>query len=78
MKKKKTKEKYIDDGHTVFDMSGLSGSKTGNEKDDSIGLNKKEKLAAIKAAFATFFPVLLLTLACFTVAMLIIYFWLKF
>ena len=71
--KKKKKTVYVDDGHTVYDMSGVSGKK---KKEDDLGLSRKERRAVIKAAFATYLPILVGVLACFTLAALLMYFWL--
>ncbi len=76
--KNKTKTKYVDDGHTVYDMSGLSDKGIGRDKNDGIGLSGKEKWAAIKAAVICYLPALIIALAGFGAAMLIIYFWLMF
>ena len=75
-KKKKKRTPYIDDGHTVYDMSGLRPSNESSVGKSDVGLSKKEKWAAIRAAFALYFPILLLVFGCFLVAMLIIRLWL--
>jgi len=46
-------------------------------KGEKVGLTRKERRAAIKAAFACYFPIFLGVLLCFTVAALLIYLWLK-
>ena len=73
---KKKKPVYIDDGHTVYDMSGLhpDGGKA-DDKDDA-GLNRREKHAAIRAAFAVYLPRMLMLILCFLAAMGLIYLWL--
>lgn len=75
--KKKEKRVYQDDGHTVYSMENLVGKENYNKKDKQVGLTKKEKKAAIKAAFETYVPILLGVLACFSFAMVLIYLWLK-
>lgn len=75
-KKKKNRTPYIDDGHTVYDMSGLGPSNESSDNKSDVGLSKKEKWAAIRAAFALYLPILLLVFGCFFVAMLIIRLWL--
>jgi len=74
--KKRKRQPYIDDGHTVYDMSAL----TGKEKTDPtqhVGLSKKEKIAAIVAAFECYLPVLLIVLGSFVLVMLLIKLWLR-
>lgn len=56
-------------------MEGLYGKKP--EKKDKPELTRKEKRAAIRAAFETYFPVLIGVIACFTVAILILWLWLS-
>lgn len=70
---KKKKQPYIDDGHTVYDMSGLSRDKSPSQ---NIGLSKKEKIAAIFAAFECYFPILLVVLGSFILVMLLMKVWL--
>ncbi len=72
MKNKKNKVKYIDDGHTIYSMEGLRKHKEGN-----LEVNKKERKAIIKAAFQVYLPVLIIILIGFTLAILLIYFWLN-
>lgn len=78
-KKKKKKVIYIDDGHTVYDMNGLSGNEQDKKKnkEEKVHLSFKEKRAVIRAALERFLPVLFLVIACFTVTILLIYFWIK-
>lgn len=82
-KKKKKKVVYVDDGRTVFDMSGVSNPnaifpsnpKSKDEKkkkNEQVGLTKKERWAAIKAAYLTYLPVLLTILAGFTITILLL------
>ncbi len=75
---KDKKKKYIDDGHTVYNMDGVSTSFWKRKKsDDKVGLTGKERRTAIKAAFATYAPIFLGVLASFTIAILVIFLWLK-
>ena len=91
-KKKKTKIVWVDDGRTIYDMSGVErphafGSpsfgkdhkkdktnKNSNQKQKQSGgdLSRKEKWAAIKAAYAVYLPVLLMVLLGFTIAFLLL------
>jgi len=73
---KKPRKPYVDDGHTIYDMSGLSGKRDEPRRERDVFLTGKEKRAAIGAAFSTYLPVLLIVLACFGLAMLLIRFWL--
>lgn len=72
----KKKVVYIeDDGHTVYSMENVGG---GSKKDkEKVSLARKEKFAAIRAAFAVYFPRLLLVIGCFVVAGILMYFWLS-
>ena len=76
-RKKKKKIKYIDDGHTVYSMEGLDEIRGIKRRGDSIKLTRKEKLAAIRAAFARFLPIFLGIVGCFSLTALLLYFWLK-
>ena len=76
-KKKKKKVKYIDDGHTVYSMEGLDEARGIKRRGDSINLSRKEKWAAIRAAFARFFPIFLGVVGCFSLTALLLYFWLR-
>lgn len=77
MKKKKTKVVYLeDDGHTVYSMENLDGGVAKKDKDE-VKLEKKEKAAAIRAAFAVYLPRLLLVIGCFIIVGLLTYLWLS-
>lgn len=76
-KKRKSKPEYVDDGHTIYSMEQLVGPENYNKKEKNVGLSRKEKRAAIKAAFETYLPVLIGVLACFSVAAVLMYFWLS-
>ena len=78
MKEKKKKSEYIDDGHTVYNMDNVPQpfwKPTG--KDKNVGLSKKERRAAIKAAFAAYFPIFATVVCCFGIVAILIYLWLK-
>lgn len=72
-KDKPAKKEYVDDGHTIYSMDGLTEGKPKTEK---ANLSKKEFWAAIKAGFAVFFPKLLMVIGCFGLVALLMYFWL--
>lgn len=76
-KEKKEKQAFYDDGHTVFSMEQLVGPENYNKKEKQAGLTKKERRTAIKAAYETYLPLLLGVLLCFSLAIVIIYFWLR-
>lgn len=76
-KKKKTKAVYVDDGHTVYNMDGVGGARHYENDKEKAGLSKKEKRAAIRAAFETYLPSFILIILSFTAAALIVYLWLK-
>ncbi len=75
--KDKNKKKYIDDGHTIYNMNvdGMPNRKIKNS--ENISLTKKERRALIKAALLHYLPILLGVIICFSIAILIIYFWLN-
>ncbi len=76
----KRKTEYEDDGRTVYDMSGLDDMhRTGprREKKESINVTRAERRAMIRAAFAHYAPIFFGVLACFALAGLLIYFWLR-
>ena len=76
-KEKKSKQTYIDDGHTIYSMEQLVGPENYNKKEKRAALTKRERRAAIKAAYRTYLPMLLGVVICFLLAFLLIYFWLK-
>lgn len=73
---KKKKQPYVDDGHTVYDMSMLTG-KDKKRPSQHVGLSRKEKIAAIFAAFECYFPLLLIVMGSFLLVMLLIKLWLR-
>lgn len=76
MKNNKKKEKFIDDGHTIYDMNVDAKWNTRREKEQSVYVSKEEKRTLILAAFKTYFPQILLIIGCFAVAMILIFLWL--
>lgn len=79
MKNKKNKPKYVDDGHTIYSMDvDAKWNKTRKNSDkNAVFVSKEEKRKLVKAAFIAYFPKLLLVIAGFTLAFILIYFWLK-
>lgn len=73
---KKQRKAYIDDGHTIYDMSGLNGKGDDTRSGKSISLSRKEKHAAIRAALITYLPALITGIVCFGLAMLLMHLWL--
>ena len=74
--KKRKRKPYIDDGHTIYDMSGLTDKKQSSTT-DNVGLTGKEKIAAIIAAFECYLPLLLLVIGSFVLVMLLMALWLR-
>lgn len=70
----KKKSAYVDDGHTVYDMSGLDGGKKADR--DDVGLTRSERRAAIKAALGRYMPIVLMTVVCFALVAALLSFWL--
>ena len=77
-KEKKKKQKFIDDGRTIYNMD-VDGMPHRRKKEDPNGvyLTKKERKAAIIAAIHHFMPILFGVILCFTIVMVLRYFWLK-
>lgn len=74
----KNKIPYEDDGHTVYSMENVPDAfGKQNGKKQQLGLNHKERFAAIRAALAVYLPRLLLVLGCFSVVAILLYLWLK-
>lgn len=74
--KKDKKRKYVDDGHTVYNMDGVDEMRYGSNPKENVGLTRKERWAAIRAALAVFLPKFLLVLGCFAIVAILMYFWL--
>lgn len=77
MGKANKKQKYIDDGHTIYnmDVDGMPHRRAKNK--DDLFVTRKEKRAIIKAAFRHYFPIFIGVLICFLIAMLLIMLWLS-
>ena len=79
-KKKKTKVVYIgDSGQTIYSMAALNG-RTPEEQEEfdkrrrlAPTVSGKERLAMIKAAFAVYGPLLLISVLSFGLAALLLY-----
>ncbi len=76
-RKKKDKPKYIDDGHTVYNMDGVQSPFGSAKKGDGNGMTKKEKRAAIRAALQVYLPYIFGAILCFTLVGLLMYLWLR-
>ena len=82
-KTKKKKVKYVDDGHTIYNMD-IEGFKWHDRKakkideKDKIYFTKREKFAILRAAFATYTPKFLIIILAFSLTALLLYFWLKY
>ncbi len=74
---KKEKQKYVDDGHTIYDMNVDAKWSKDRSNNKSIPVPKEERRMLIKAAFLAYIPKLLLVLFSFGLAIVLIYFWLK-
>ena len=70
------KEKYVDDGHTIYNMD-VDGLKKRYPKSQKITLSNKEKIALIKAILIRYIPILFGLLMCFGLTMFFIYLWLN-
>ncbi len=75
-KAKKKKPKFVDDGRTIYSMEGLDPAPRVKES-EKLGLTRKERRAAIRAALAVYMPRVLLVVGCFIVTGLLIYLWLS-
>ena len=56
-----------------MDVDGLPKRETKQK----LNLNRKERNAVIKAALVTYLPMYLAVVACFAVAVILLYLWLK-
>ncbi len=75
---KNKKQKYIDDGHTIYDMNVDAPWNTRRKKqDDTTYVSKDERKLLTKAAYRAYLPKLLIVLAGFGLAIFLIYLWLK-
>ena len=67
----------MDDGHTVYSMENVGGRRHTERDKDEINLSRKEKRAAIRAAFGFYLPRVLLVIGCFVLTGILLYLWLK-
>ena len=75
--KKEKKEKFIDDGRTIFNMD-IDGFKWHDKKKkESIYVDKDDKKSIIKAAYKAYIPMFLMVVLGFTLAMILVYLWLR-
>lgn len=72
---KKNKQKFIDDGHTIYNMD-VDGMPKRKQAKAKIYVTPEEKKAMIKAALSHYLPILGIVIGCFIIAMLIILVWL--
>ena len=78
MKIKKKNKKFVDDGHTVYDMSIFNEDKNiDKEKIKKQYITKKETHALIKAGFLSYLPYLIACIVGFGLAILVVMLWLK-
>ncbi len=75
-KNKKEPRPYVDDGHTVYDMSCFQDPREREAQKNRVGLTRRERWAVIRAAFMRFAPPMLLTVLGFLAAMMLIRLWL--
>ena len=83
-KKKKTKIVYLEDkGDTIYSMAALEG-RTPEEQEEydkkrknRITATARERLAMLSAAFTVYGPILLICVASFSVAALLLYLFLR-
>lgn len=73
--KKKNKRAFVDDGRTIYDMSALNPD--GKKQKEPIGLNRREKLAAIRAAFVVYGRIFLIVLGSFALVAFLMWLWLR-
>ena len=76
---KKEKEKYVDDGHTIYnmDVEGFKWHEKKVKNKQNLSLTRKERRALIFAALISYLPKFLFVLIGFGLAGILIYFWLK-
>ena len=83
-KKKKIKTVYLEDkGETIYSMAALNG-RTPEEQEEfdkrrrnTVAYTRKERWAMIQAAFAVYGPLLLILVGSFTLAALLMYWFLQ-
>ena len=71
------KEKYHDDGHTIYnmDVEGMPHRRRHNKT--GIELTKEERRALVKAGFLHYLPIIFVIMLSFGLTLLLIYFWLR-
>lgn len=76
---KKKKDEYVDDGHTIYnmDIDGFRWHDRKVKKENKAEVSKKERRAMIRAAYKSYLPSILIVLAGFSLAVVLIYFWLR-
>ena len=77
--KKEKKEKYIDDGHTIYnmDVEGFKWHDRRVKNGQNLNLTRKERRALIFAAWIAYLPKFIFVILGFSLAAILIYFWLK-
>lgn len=73
---KKQRKPFIDDGHTIYDMSGIENIKPTNKK-ETIYVPKEEKKVLIKSAWSAYLPQLICIILGFGLTILLILLWLS-
>lgn len=76
---KKKKDEYIDDGHTVYNMD-IEGFRWHDRKARNANkteISKKERRALIRSAYKSYLPPVLMILLGFSLAAVLLYFWLR-
>ena len=79
MGKKKKKDEYIDDGHTVYNMD-IEGFRWHDRKARNANkteISKKARRALIRSAYKSYLPPVLMILLGFSLAAVLLYFWLR-
>lgn len=68
------KNKYYDDGHTIYnmDIDGLPK----REKKVRISIDKEERKVIMKAGLRTYLPLMIIIVICFCITFLLVYLWL--
>ncbi|MBR2984921.1 MAG: hypothetical protein IKC60_05410 [Clostridia bacterium] len=78
--KEKKKEKFQDDGRTVYSMEGVDEIRPRFTRKyfrkTSTDVTRKERGAVIRAALAHYMPIVFGVILCFAVTGLLLYFWL--
>lgn len=77
MKEKKKKEKFVDDGRTIYnmDVEGFRWHEKNKAKQNLV--TKDEKRTIVRSAYKAYLPALLIVVGAFVLASVLIYLWLK-